>query len=172
MPQTRAVTATTLKFPLTGFCLALLLGSGTTVVGQVTPSANAPTSDDASVRAIVAATWRDHIDAAVRKDLTAVMDIYADDVFYVVAGIHEVRGRQAVEAMELQTLEGADVLNAVHTIQALSVFGDVAYEIGTVTGPIRQKGQATAVVTFNFMAMWRRQADGLWRIQHMVGEPE
>ncbi len=125
-----------------------------------------------AVRETISSAWRDHIDAAIRKDLEAVLDIYADDIVYAVEGAPEVRGREAIAAMEARTLTEVDVVAAEHTIASLRVFGDVAYELGTVIGPVRPKAGEARTVTFHFMAMWRRQADGAWRIAHMTGRPE
>ena len=73
--------------------------------------------------------------------------------------------------MEARTLADYDVVSAEHAIDALRAFGDGAYELGTVIGPIRPKDGEPQTVTFHFMAMWRRQADGAWRIAHMAGGP-
>ena len=116
--------------------------------------------------------WRRHISAAKRKDLEAVMEIYADDALYIVPGGQNVRGRAAIKEMEAQALAEADVLQAEHTIESLKVFGDIAYELGTITGPIRQREKDPVTVTFHFMAMWQRQSDGVWRIRYFVGQPE
>ena len=132
------------------------------------PASN-PEADSPAIREIIAEAWRVHIAAAIRKDLAAVVDIYADDIVYVVAGSPEVRGREAMTAMEARTLAGFDVVSAEHASDALRIFGDVAYELGTVIGPIRPKDGDPRLVTFRFMALWRRQADGVWRIAHMVG---
>lgn len=129
-------------------------------------------SPSSVVRETISSAWRDHIDAAIRKDLKAVLDIYADDIIYVVGGAPEVRGREAIAAMEARTLAEADVVAAEHTIASLRVFGDVAYELGTVIGPVRPEAGEVRTVTFHFMAMWRRQADGAWRIALMAGRPE
>jgi hypothetical protein len=48
----------------------------------------------------------------------------------------------------------------------------VAYELGTVVGPIRMLGEEPLVVTFHFMAQWVRAADGRWRMRSFVGTPE
>jgi uncharacterized protein (TIGR02246 family) len=127
--------------------------------------------DAAVVRDAVSRAWRGHIDAAIRKDLGAVLDIYAEDIVYIVEGSPEVRGREAIAAMEARTLADYDVVSAEHTIDALRVFGDVAYELGTVIGPIRPQDGEPQTVIFHFMAMWRRQADGAWRIAHIAGGP-
>jgi len=74
-----------------------------------------------------------------------------------------------VAMMEARTLAEIDVVSAEHTTDALRTYGDVAYELGTVIGPIRSKEGELRTVTFRFMAMWRRQVDGAWRIAHLVG---
>ena len=122
-------------------------------------------SPDAVAREAIAIAWQEHIDAAKRKDLDSVMRIYADDVIYIVPGFQDLRGNSAVEAMEAETLVSADVLDAKHSTESLRVFDDLAYELGTVIGPVRQKGETAQTVTFHYMATWRRQPDGSWKTQ-------
>ncbi|MGE0129669.1 MAG: SgcJ/EcaC family oxidoreductase [Blastocatellales bacterium] len=129
-------------------------------------------STETRVRAAISTAWREHIEAAKRKDVAGVAAMYADDAVYIVPGAQEARGRPAIEAMEAQGLASADVLDATHTTRDLRVFDDVAYEIGTIAGPVRPQGKAAQTVTFHFMAMWRRQGDGSWRLWHFVGRPE
>jgi uncharacterized protein (TIGR02246 family) len=147
--------------------LALLLGA---CAG--TPELVPEQATHGGVRAAIDDAWRQHIDAAQRKDLAAVLAIYADDVVYVVPGAQEARGRAEIETLEAEALATNDVLDATHRIDALRVYGDLAYELGTVRGPIRPRGQEASVVTFHFMAMWRLQVDGRWRIAHFMGLPE
>ncbi len=137
-------------------------------------------SPDDQVRAAIGEAWLDHFSAVKRKDAAGVGRLYADDVVYIVPGECEVRGRKAIDEMEAKGLASADVLDVVHTTEALRVHGDIAYEIGTVVGPVRPRGQPAKVVTFRYMARWRRQPEGSlgwhlipahWRIQYIVGEP-
>ncbi len=125
-----------------------------------------------AVRKAVSTAWQEHIAAAKRKDLGGVTRIYDDDVIYVVPGEQDARGRAAIDRMEERALGEADLLDAEHTTESLKVFGGIAYEIGTVIGPIRPRGKDTETVSFHFMAMWRRQADGSWRILSFVGQSE
>ena len=97
--------------------------------------------------------------------------MYADDMIYVVPGQQEVRGRPALEKMEKKTLATMNVLHATHTIHSLRVFGNAAYEISTIVGPVGAPGEPAKVFAFHFIAMWKRQADGDWRVQFMVGQP-
>ena len=123
----------------------------------------------ARVQAEIERTWEEHIEAAREKDLHGVMEIYADDIAYFVSG-EELHGRAAMDAHEKLSLSGADVHDGVeHVTIALTAHGDVAYELGTIVGPVRVHGQATRVVTFSFTARWVR-ADGAWKLQHLVGD--
>ena len=60
----------------------------------------------AAVRDAISRAWREHIQSAIRKDLDGVVDIYADDIVYVVADSPEVRGRAAM------TTEGSSPIAA------------------------------------------------------------
>jgi len=131
---------------------------------------------ESHVAAAVSRAWAEHIEAARTKDRATVLAIYADDVVYEVRssdgtpGAGELRGLGALSAMELASLEQADVeAGVVHTTHALRVFADAAYELGTVAGPVRPRGQGVREVTFHFMALWERGADGSWRIRQLVG---
>jgi ketosteroid isomerase-like protein len=136
------------------------------------PARTGRESTEVQIRAAISKAWRDHIDAAKRKDLVGVMAIYAQDAAYVVPGATEARGHSAINMMETQGLAAADVLDATHTTRDLRIFEDIAYEIGTVAGPVRAKGGVAQTITFHFMGMWRRQGDGTWRLTYLVGQPE
>lgn len=127
---------------------------------------------ETDVRQAINVAWTEHIEAARRKDLDAVTRIYADDVTYVIPGVQEARGRAAIDEWEAQALASANVLAAVHTTESLRIFGGLAYELGTIVGPVQPEGEPAQIVIFHFMATWRRQTDGTWRIEFMVGEPE
>ena len=136
------------------------------------PLASCAATPDSVLRDEISATWDRHMEAAVHKDLDAVLEIYADDIVYAAPGQPEVHGIDAVRAMERNTIEMVDLISAEHTTHDLRVWGDVAYETGTVVGPIRPHGQEAAVETWHFMAMWRRGADGVWEVRYLVGLPE
>lgn len=125
-----------------------------------------------AVRAAVEASWHGHIDGAMRKDLDAVMAMYADDVVYVVDGNAPVVGRADLRAMEQRGMATGAVLSAQHAIEALRVDGDLAYELGLVRGQVAPAGQPPATVVFHFVALWRQGDDGAWRVAHLVGQVE
>lgn len=138
----------------------------------VAPGLRAESGSTLNPRPAIVAAWRAHIEAARQKDLPAVMEIYADNVTYIIPGVQDARGKAALEKIEEGALNSADVVEATHTIDELRVYGDLAYELGTIVGPIRTADREPQTVTFHYMASWRLQGDGAWRIECMVGQPE
>ncbi len=137
--------------------------------------------DTERVRTAIAEAWRDHVAAVKRKDAAGVGRLDADDIVYIVPGECEVRGRKAIDEMEIQGLASVEILDVTHTTEGLRVYGDIAYEIGNVVGPVRPRGKPAKVVTFHYMARWKRHAEehlgwhvfpAHWRIQYLVGQPE
>ena len=133
------------------------------------------------VRDGIADAWKNHLAGVRQKDPWRVGRLYTDDVVYIVPGECEVRGRKAIDEMEAQGLKTVEILDVTHTTEALEVHGDVAYEIGTVVGPVRPHGKPAKTVTFRYIARWRRvpeetsgwhRFEARWCIQYMVGEPD
>jgi len=148
--------------------LGLVASCGLAACNAVGSLGVAPNGD---VRAEISDAWAAHIEAGKAKDEEGVVDIYAADVFYQVPGI-EARGKEEIDALERETMATTDVIDAKHTTRQLEVHGDLAYELGTIVGPVRPHGQEAVVMTFHFMAQWKRGADGVWRLRRLVGEPE
>ncbi len=125
------------------------------------------------VRQAIGEAWRLHIQAAIDKDKTRVMELYTPDCIFSIPGSSELHGFDEIAALEARSLETTELINAKHTTDELRVYGDRAYELGTVVGPMRSAGQEqAAVVTFRFMALWEKGDDGAWRIRHFVGLPD
>ena len=145
---------------------------GASSTTQRAETANAPQADSATmaVQTAIASVWAEHLAAARRGDPVGVSAMYATDAVYAVGGAPEVRGRPAIDSFEARGLRAATVLDGVrHTTQSVHRAGDVAYELGTITGPVQPAGDTARVVTFNFMAQWRREPDGAWRLLYLVG---
>lgn len=150
----------------------LLVASWSSPANAGKAAATPASAGETQVRSAIEQAWAEHIAAAQRKDLDAVMAIYADDVVYVTPDLQSVRGAAAVRKMEAGTLATATVIEARHSIRGLQVDGDVAYELGSVAGAIQSGDAGPARVVYHFMAMWNRAAGGRWRIRYLVGQPE
>jgi len=124
---------------------------------------------EAGARQAISAAWKAHIAAAKDNDLDGVMDVYADDIVYII-GETNIRGREAMRLHEQTSLAGGQVINALHSIDALRVVGDTAFEIGSVVGPVAVGDAPAHTVSFYFMARWVRGRDGHWRLQSLVGQ--
>ena len=135
----------------------------------VAPPASQGDSSTASARTAIGRAWADHIAAAKRHDLAGVIAMYAKDAVYAVGGAPEVRGRPAIDSMEAQGLRAVTVIDARHQTHMIRRVGDIAYEVGTIVGPVKPAGDTARVVTFNFMAQWRREPSGAWHLAYLVG---
>jgi len=140
--------------------------------GAPTPGPASAAGEDSTTtatRAAIHAAWLRHIAGAIQRDPVAVSEIYAPNAVYA-AGTVEVRGRPALDTMETRGFGAMTVLDAKHTTTDLQVAGDVAYELGSIVGPVQPKGDSARVMSFHFMAQWRKQADGNWRLTYLVGQ--
>lgn len=131
-------------------------------------AASPPPGLDAGVGDALHAAWTAHIQAAQRKDLAGVLDLYTEDAIYAV-GTPLRRGRTEIEAMEREGLASSDVRHATHSTAALRVRDARAFELGTVVGEVAVAGQPAQHVVFDYAAEWHRERDGTWRIAHLVG---
>lgn len=128
--------------------------------------------DAETARAAIEAAWRSHILGAQQKHLDAVCAMYADDIVYAIDGERPVVGAAAVRTMEERGMQTGEVVNARHTIEALRVDRELAYELGIVEGDVAPQGQRPQHVIFHFVALWRRSDAGAWRMAHLVGQVE
>ena len=150
---------------------ALLTGVFSCGSSQTPSPASAAVEDSATAatRAAIHAAWLRHIAGAIQRDPVAVSEIYAPNAVYAAPGV-EVRGRPALDTMETRGFGAMTVLDAKHSTSDLAVNGDVAYELGSIVGPVQPKGDSARVMSFHFMAQWRKQADGNWRLTYLVGQ--
>jgi ketosteroid isomerase-like protein len=76
-----------------------------------------------------------------------------------------VSGRAAIEAYQAKRLQARRYVDAVITTAELGVSGDLAWETGTNRVTIQQGESAPLTVTGRYLAVWKRGADGRWRIR-------
>ncbi len=159
---------TCLRSPAAVALIAAAIACG----GAEAPGPASAAVDDsvtAATRAAIHAAWLRHIAGAIQRDVAAVSEIYAPNAVYATSGV-EIRGRPALDTMEARGFGAMTVIDATHTTSDLEVAGDVAYELGSIIGPVQPKGDSARVMSFHFMAQWRKQSDGSWRLTYLVGQ--
>jgi uncharacterized protein (TIGR02246 family) len=136
--------------------------------------AGARVGREAEVRAAIAAANAEFARALVAGDARAMAAVFEADGELVPPGRQGfVTGRDAIEAYEASLLAGRRYLDAALATVRLGVSGDLAWELGTSRVTIQQGELAPIELTGRYLAVWRRGADGRWRIRVdlPVGDP-
>jgi uncharacterized protein (TIGR02246 family) len=126
----------------------------------------ARSASDADVRAAIAAANAEFARALVAGDARAMAAVFTDDGEIIPAMQRGfVSGRAEIEAYNARRLEASRYLDAVITTVQLEVSGDLAWETGTSRVTIQQGKSAPVTVTGRYLAVWKREPDGRWRIR-------
>ena len=103
--------------------------------------------------------------AYARRDMAAAAGFYTEDALIMPPDREAARGRPAIEQLfrALWEQRGITAL-AIHSQEVVTA-GDLAFDVGALT-ELRsdsREGQASETA-FKYLVVWRRQADGMWRI--------
>lgn len=131
----------------------------------VTGSADAQVADSAAAAAAIAESAGAFSRALERGDAAGMADQYVDDATLIPPSGRLVTGRDAILAFWTPRNPDFRTLEHSLTTDRLVITGDVAMEVGTW----RQRGQireeAPTESAGRYLVVWRRQADGTWRMQ-------
>jgi len=86
-------------------------------------------------------------------------------------GMAPLHGRDAIKAFLAPLVAAFEVQSATSTSDAVEVYGDAAYQWGTYTQHAGERGKPGAEYTGRYVASWRREADGHWRIARFLVQP-
>ena len=105
---------------------------------------------------------KQYADAFNRGDLAAIAALHTEDVLYLPPNASAVSGRQGVESTAKELLDAGWKNMSFSSVQFGSD-GDLAYHVGTfsIDAPT-DEGMATE--TGKFVDVYKRQADGSWKI--------
>lgn len=111
-----------------------------------------------------AAAWGDAVN---RGDVNALAALYTTDALLMPPGAESVRGRAAVGEF-LGGLLSYSPRDVALTVDEVDVCGDTAYEVGSYTMSLQPPGQARFTDRGKYIVVWKRGADGSWRIHRDI----
>lgn len=140
-------------------CLAAA-PAGCRFSGAPPPSAASAASDSAAIHAVS----REFSAAYVRGDAAAMGAAYTDDAVIFPDRSEAIAGREAIQ--RYWTLQpGARITRHTATPTEIRVEGDIAYDHGVYEIAGERNGQAWGPSHGKYVIVWRRGADGAWRMQ-------
>jgi uncharacterized protein (TIGR02246 family) len=100
--------------------------------------------------------------ALVASDGETVASMYTDDGVLLPPG-REIRGKDRIGRY---FTTGRDYVQVAHSMipDEVDVDGNTAYEIGRWSSTTRREGQGEVTASDRYLLVWRRGADGRWRI--------
>ncbi|HVE71228.1 MAG TPA: DUF4440 domain-containing protein [Thermoanaerobaculia bacterium] len=144
-----------------GLTLAAWIALGACATQQGTTAA-APNVTSA-VRTQIEQTNVRFSDAFNRGDMAALAAMYDTGAVVLAPNAPPMRGRQNIEALWTGARQqGFKTLNL--TVNSVEVVGSHAIELGSYTLVIQPQGQGEMTDRGKYMVLWRRQADGTWKL--------
>jgi uncharacterized protein (TIGR02246 family) len=123
-------------------------------------------TSDSDVRAAIAEVNAEFARALVAGDARAMAAVFAEDGEIIPATQRGfVSGRTEIESYNARRLTAGRYLDVVITTVQLGVSGDLAWETGTSRVTMQHGKSAPVTLTGRYLAVWRREADGRWRIR-------
>jgi uncharacterized protein (TIGR02246 family) len=120
----------------------------------------------ADVRAAIAAVNAEFARALVAGDARAMAAVFTEDGEVIPATQRGfVSGRTEIESYNVRRLTASRYLDVAITTVHLGVSGDLAWETGTSRVTMQHGESAPVTVTGRYLAVWKRDANGRWRIR-------
>jgi uncharacterized protein (TIGR02246 family) len=154
-------------------CLGLAGASGVPTALAQGPDKPLPaaSSDSAAAAAAIRAQFDGHVAAHRRGDPAGAAAMYADDVRLIGPDGDESRGRAAMAKFyrDMQDRWTLDEYN--YATEEIVASGDLAYQIGLWWFRMHDKTGRAAGGRFQFLAVWRRDAAGEWKMERSLWTP-
>ena len=129
-------------------------------------TAGSRAAETAQVRAAITAGNAEFAQALQRGDARAMAAVYSEDGEIIPPGQRgTISGRPEIEAYQAKRLQGRRYLDVVITTEELGFSGDLAWERGASRVELQQGGGAPVTLTGRYLAVWKRESDGRWRIR-------
>jgi uncharacterized protein (TIGR02246 family) len=122
------------------------------------------TVDVAAVRQEIESANARGIDAFNKGDVEGFAANYAADAVVMMPNEPAFRGGEAIRAGMKRFLEAGTVSGFNFRTEDVQVGGDLAVETGTFEWTFTPKGGKPAADKGKYLTVWRKQADGSWKI--------
>ncbi len=154
---------------LTGSATMMLLVSCTAPAGKSEAGATAVAvaqaePNVAEIRSAIEAANQKWAAAMLAGDMTDAIGNYADDAVLMMPMMPTLNGRAAIESGMKEMLTMMKVNDAKPSTLDVVASGDLAIETGTVTMTTTMKGAKPVTEVGKYLTVWKRQADGGWKI--------
>jgi ketosteroid isomerase-like protein len=131
---------------------------------------SADTSNSAELRESVMEADRDFAADFAKRRIDGWVSWFDTAGVQVVASGETPRGHDAVRAhMTTQFRDSARILAWRPVMAEVSSDGSMAHTIGTWNFHVRGKDSAATAGTGHYLTVWRRQADGSWKVLADIG---
>jgi uncharacterized protein (TIGR02246 family) len=116
------------------------------------------------VRQAIEETNARFVEAFKAGDAATIASLYGETAKMLPPDATEIAGREAIQA-EWQSWIDGGLKDLTLEAKEVEADGDLAYEIGwfTLQAPTETNDMATA--SGNYVVVWKRGADGTWRLQ-------
>ncbi len=149
------------RFPL--IILAFAIG-GCSVPNDAELEQERTTSADAAIRSLPVDDW---CKAEADRDIEAKLKLFTTDAVLMPRAKPIVIGQQAIRAWHEQEWEGTKY-ECSGTVDEVQVSGDWGMARGTYSGLFTPASGAPRGVSGKFLCTVRRQADGSWKLAHVI----
>ncbi len=186
MPWNHGAVPRGLRASLTLAVLAILAAASAAIAADAPPAppaaatapaaaaapsaATAPAADDSARREIEAAMQR-YTALLKSGPVEALAGSYTADGELLEPGMAALHGREAIRSFLAPIFTAVDVESATTASEAVEVYGDAAYQWGTYRQRAAEHGKPAVDYHGRYVASWRREADGQWRIARFIVQP-
>lgn len=120
----------------------------------------------------IKANHQTYLQTLLKGDTQAYVDMFTENGAVLFPGEY-VTGKVQLKERQEELLEQVHVLDGdIHTLSVESS-GDLAYEIGRFQYTLMSKVAGTKIhVAGRFLVIWRKQADGTWKMEVDSGFPD